>query len=560
MKRFLLIFFALSLRAFATNYNAATLSSADVQAAINLATVPGDTVTLPAGSATWTTTINISGKNITFQGAGIGVTNITDNTSSGNGALKLTVTASNFVRVTGITFISQNTASASNGMLAIWNAVAASNDDVGFRIDHCAFNFPVAVRGITATGVYGLIDHCTFTPSVAGSIHSIDITGSATNSDGGITPWKRPLAYGTNKFVFIEDCTFDYTGNNAGDDCIDCYAGARWVIRHNNFIAISHGSHGLDSGTTQSPHSFEIYNNTYTNSQGSSLRQTTVRGGTGLIHDNTYGGTKSWNPITLQYYRLNNSAPSWAVCDGTNYRVNAVDPTQSGYWVLSTSGSYAFDNATNTSLGAYGGSYTTYFDGAGTNGYPGRQMPGYTTGQVSEPLYAWNNSGGGGSPNVFGTWAGGVPADETRLSSFIVSGRDYNNNTAKPGYTPYTYPHPLISGGGDTTAPTVTIVTPTPPTYNTSSSPLTSLAGTASDNVALSSVTWSCNTGGSGTATGTTSWSVPSITLTSGANIITVTATDTSANISTATLTVNYTPPVIANPIRKRRGATAKAL
>ena len=49
--------------------------------------------------------------------------------------------------------------------------------------------------------------------------------------------------------------------------------------------------------------------------------------------------------------------------------------------------------------------------------------------------------------------------------------------------------------------------------------------------------------GGSGTATGTTSWSVSGIALLSGSNVLTVTARDAAGNTSTDTLTVTYTPP-----------------
>jgi hypothetical protein len=79
-------------------------------------------------------------------------------------------------------------------------------------------------------------------------------------------------------------------------------------------------------------------------------------------------------------------------------------------------------------------------------------------------------------------------------------------------------------------------------TYDVSTAMMTSLAGTCTDDISVSSVTWVNSGGGSGTATGTTTWSVPSITLASGANTITVTCTDGGSNTGTDVLTVTYTP------------------
>lgn len=92
-------------------------------------------------------------------------------------------------------------------------------------------------------------------------------------------------------------------------------------------------------------------------------------------------------------------------------------------------------------------------------------------------------------------------------------------------------------------APTCTITSPTSnPTYDNGSSSTISLAGTASDDVEVTQVTWSNDRGGSGTATGTTSWSISNITLQSGQNVITVTAHDEDENTGTDTITVTYTP------------------
>ena len=92
----------------------------------------------------------------------------------------------------------------------------------------------------------------------------------------------------------------------------------------------------------------------------------------------------------------------------------------------------------------------------------------------------------------------------------------------------------------DASLPTVAITTPTAgSTYSTPTSSL-ALGGTASDNVGVTQVTWANSRGGSGTATGTTSWTAGGIVLQTGANVLTVTARDTAGTIATRTVTVTY--------------------
>jgi hypothetical protein len=52
--------------------------------------------------------------------------------------------------------------------------------------------------------------------------------------------------------------------------------------------------------------------------------------------------------------------------------------------------------------------------------------------QENEPCYSWNNTDQDNNLVNFNT-----------ASATIVEGRDYFNNTPMPGYTPFTYPHPL---------------------------------------------------------------------------------------------------------------------
>lgn len=95
---------------------------------------------------------------------------------------------------------------------------------------------------------------------------------------------------------------------------------------------------------------------------------------------------------------------------------------------------------------------------------------------------------------------------------------------------------------GDAQAPTVSITSPTSePTYATTLGSVT-ISGTSSDNVGVTSVTWSTSGGATGTATGTTSWSAD-VPLQSGTNVVTVTARDAADNVGTATLTVTRSVP-----------------
>lgn len=104
------------------------------------------------------------------------------------------------------------------------------------------------------------------------------------------------------------------------------------------------------------------------------------------------------------------------------------------------------------------------------------------------------------------------------------------------------------SGSGSAftvTPPAPAVVTITSPTSGTTfdagtSSTLTTLAGTASSAPAapITAVTWSNNLGGSGTATGTTSWSVASVPLSVGSNVVTVTAANGAPSPGTDVLTV----------------------
>lgn len=96
----------------------------------------------------------------------------------------------------------------------------------------------------------------------------------------------------------------------------------------------------------------------------------------------------------------------------------------------------------------------------------------------------------------------------------------------------------------DTIPPRVAITSPTSAAYSTAAPDLV-LSGTASDESGIASVSWSNDRGGTGMATGTSSWKAGPIPLAAGQNVITVTAADTAGNLMSASLIVNgaYTDP-----------------
>ena len=164
---------------------------------------------------------------------------------------------------------------------------------------------------------------------------------------------------------------------------------------------------------------------------------------------------------------------------------------------------------------------------------------------------SWANDRGG-SGNASGTTSWSVSGITLQSGSNVITmtARDAAGNTSTDILT-VTYNAP------DTTAPSVTFSAPTSAATYTTTAATLNVSGTASDAGGVTQVSWSNNRGGSGTATGTTSWSVSGITLQSGSNVITVTALDAAGNSGTNTLTVTYNAPDTTNPAVTITGPTS---
>ena len=375
--------------------NAVSTSQADVQTAIDTA-VDGDTVEVPAGSSTWATRVTIpETKGIIFHGAGIGVTNITNPTTSTILAINLG-TSNTTVDVSGFTFDANNIDTLGANFLQF---LGGRID--GFRFHHCELinllgsGLTVMQDGLETSGV---IDNVRFhMPVATGGSKSIRITGTGPLEH---QPFGFPFALGGPNFIFFEDCTFDFDGAN--DGALDAFAGARYVFRYNtvNNTDVSH--HGADSGSMRGIHSFEIYKNTLVKPVGSALRMHYFRSGSGVIHNNTYTGNYQANSIELTIFRADESHAPWGQCDGTSiWDENAGPP--SGYACLDQSGHIFTDTS--------GGSNTIV------------------------GIYEWNNTFDGANVDF--------RLDGHNSAAYFTEDVEYFNDTVRPGYTAFTYPHPL---------------------------------------------------------------------------------------------------------------------
>ena len=272
-----------------------------------------------------------------------------------------------------------------------------------------------------------------------------------------------PATLSTANAVYIEDNVFNNNGNQA-EDIIDGYGGVRYVIRHNTFNDKGIGFHGTDSGNRRSLHSAEIYNNIFVNNGGSNTYAIRFRGGTGVIFNNTASGSKQIGGIEFWSYRScprdGSDTSGWQACNGTNWELGSTSFSTNESRQASTSGGVRFCSGdrdlvctTDSTCSSAGkGTCSTYLDGSAASGYMCRDQVGTGHGQVSMPIYVWNNTGMSAGAND-----GPASCSPSTLvsSSIIVRGRNFvDNGTPMPGYVPYVYPHPLQGSGADSGRPT----------------------------------------------------------------------------------------------------------
>jgi hypothetical protein len=174
-------------------------------------------------------------------------------------------------------------------------------------------------------------------------------------------------------------------------------------------------------------------------------------------------------------------------------------------------------------------------------------LAGTVSGGVAPVQIAWITTGGGtgyatGSPNwtatvllVMGTNVIGIKATDaadhtSTQQTSVVRQQPATPPAPSPSPNPPS-PNPPQPGSTDTTPPSLVITYPAASAIATRALTI-SFRGTATDNVGVSSVTWSNSTGASGLAAGTLTWTANSIPLSVGTNTITFRAFDAAGNSS----------------------------
>ena len=429
----------------------------DVQTALNEAK-DGDTVIIPAGVWTWDQAVSLdaSKRSISLKGEGKDKTIIT---------LTVPTWALQIVGAKGESF----TVSDMELIGGPGGTFALYGDSESWRVHDIKFTNPnpqhhiiFSINGPT----YGLID----SNYISGNSYPeqfVNVTG------GNWNVWKQPFSFGSKEAVYIEDNTFVYAGHADPHVIIDGQRGGKAVVRYNKVTnhGVNIGTHGFDSGGGASMLLTEVYGNEFIttdfpNGTLSSLSMT--RGGTNIFFNNHWIiGSQVWtNPyISLRYFR-NDMNTWWGKCDGTR-QYKMCSNIDKNWNIVPGGGDFPKTALTDADCPAgftakwkfcsvskmnlctvdsdcpSSETCSAYLDGPAADGELRCFMqPGMGSQNKSEPAYEWNNIVS--TPNNLPSASIRGVTNVNYVSGWpVIANRDYFNDTCKPGYRPYTYPHPL---------------------------------------------------------------------------------------------------------------------
>jgi hypothetical protein len=412
-------------------------------------------VTLPAGTAGWTTQINYTVPaavtNLTIQGAttvncmgtagtsGYSCT-ATDNTviedsyASNNSLLVITLgAASTHFRMTGFTVQGGNIGSGSNNK---WNCIVNFNGgSQNFRVDHSHFDNSTyspatassmvriggSIEGVMDHNVVDLLENGAYFTSANGFQTFNDIGDSIGNivGDGA---WANPTGWGTSEFLFMENNQFNGGYPN------DCDNAGRFVMRYNTFNTASTTTqtHATVSagGPIRGCRGYEYYHNYIQHSAPEGDAALGSKGGSALVWGNTMAPNAYYNAYGAGTDRQSgdrtetNTPNGWGYC-GTAVSNNGVGSKWDGNSSI-TLGYPCLDGlGRGQTVQVLNGQYQPLRlnSATGTIAWPQ---------QFLEPIYLWMNS--------FGSAAISLRDTSTTPNTDIFSDNPSFNGTTGTGY------------------------------------------------------------------------------------------------------------------------------
>ena len=457
------------------------------------------------------TSLSVLGAGILTTTGGGDQTVIIDDYASNSAVLNIMSngTPTSFVRVAGITVQGGTGLVKYGGIIDVGGSSANIRFDHD-HINSQTYSPGNPSAGMRWTGcTYGVVDHSIFDQPIGGVNNAVqtDNSGSCFGDSLGVgdQSWAHPTALGTASFLYMEDNVFNNGASN------DCTFGGRFVERYNTFNTSSpapsvqtHPTGG--AGRIRGCRAWEIYGNTYSATSGQFINTAFfASSGTGVVWSNTLPSSSAGGGTGYKIFIEMHSMRR----DSTTYGQSAA-PNGWGYCGTSFNGAGSnWDQNSNASTGAHcmdqpgqgmGDLLTGGFssDGSGSNNVT-NNATGCTASsscawprQALEPVYEWmdnyscvpsnpcnfessydagalvnnsdyylwcNPSSTSGCSTFNGTVGVGSGLLSTRPSSCTAGvaywGTDtstlykcISTNNWSTYYTPYTYPHPLVSGGG----------------------------------------------------------------------------------------------------------------
>jgi hypothetical protein len=448
MNRFLsvcAVFTAMTSLVNAASRTAASASLSDVSAAVS-SSARGDTVIVPAGSSTWSSSLTLT-KGINLIGAGIDST-----TLSRSGILILiqpdstAIANDEAIRVEGFTFDGGNSAL---NLVKVYGAGASASKP--FR------NLVIGKNKFKNSGTVTSGSGAVLTEGqVRGVIYNniFDRVNVLAKIMGNNTPteWENgsfPLAFGVSDNLFFENNTIQYSSsfNGADPGWIEVGQGGRFCVRYNTWNMANanqnelwdiHGFQYNPGGQTGTM-IVEFYGNSASNCTG--YRWIHHRGGWGLFFNNIVSGSGGMD-IGVSAYSGGCTADVLGALGNYKTEVNNTyffNNTKNG---TSADAKESQDNC-GIAVNVNFWNYTSSFNGITGIG----RGPSVPTGIAT--------------PGV-GYWVCSTSAPTTD-PAIVQSGHLYKATATGAWadyYTPYTYPHPLRSGGSGTSTNPVIAITP----------------------------------------------------------------------------------------------------